>query len=392
MRKKGEHSSRVHEELRAEAATRGSVTFRGEERAQQGRGLDPLVDPKEHGVIRFANNLLVPDGNQFILATGVAMPVKSEPDTTGSMGRNVEIAFSVIPKVQHLLVQGSRAVLGRYHVQIATGVIQDRLDRFAYQISQFEPDNEVDRQMGLLVPEKGGGDSTEDYQLGLFATAFLTKTSISRYGLKGYYFPIGDEIGRNTLPFIYPKGIGREYPHLREWEGRDLLQRVFGESVLEKAFGTTNPQSLPSTRELGTMVQERWHTYFLQVGDSAHTTRWWSEILGRERVVKLPRTEYVAEVQACIIGLTEGVIDLQNAVEFLITEARMDQGAAHQVALAVANIHMKAQAKFPNFTKIPMAGARFASREDIWPVDEAQTTKPSAKPEPPAGDKIDWNL
>src|SRR3989344_1879826 len=158
------------------------------------------------------------------------MPVKTEFDTTGSMGGNVEIAFRVLPNVQNLLVQGPRAVLKRYHTQIATGIIQDKVDRYPYLVSMFEPDNEVERQMGLLVPDRSGGDATEDYQIGLFATAYLTKTSISRYGLKGYYFVVGDEIGRDELD-------------------KKVLKQVFGPDVMEKAFGSTEPRSLPTTKE-----------------------------------------------------------------------------------------------------------------------------------------------
>ena len=85
--------------------------------------------------------------------------------------------------------------------------------------------------MGLLVPERGGGDATEDYQLGLFAVAYLTKTSIVRYGLKGYYFIVGDERGRDMLE-------------------QKVLEQVFGPTVMEKAFGSRPPQSLPSTTEI----------------------------------------------------------------------------------------------------------------------------------------------
>ena len=199
MREKGDWSRATYRDTETKTKKFGSATFVGEERARQGKGLDSLIDPSQRGVIRESNNLLVPDGDEFILKFGVAMPVETDFDTTGSMGGNVDVAFAVLPKVQGLLVQGANAVLRRYHTQIATGVIQDRLDRFPYQRSQFEPDNEVERQMGLLVPERSGGDSTEDYQLGLFAAAHLTSTSITRYGLRGYYFVVGDEIGRDSL-------------------------------------------------------------------------------------------------------------------------------------------------------------------------------------------------
>lgn len=381
MRRKGAWSDVTYRKAATEAAARGSTTFVGEQRAQEGRGLDPLVDPAKYNVVRESNNLLVPDGEEFVLQFGVAMPVETDLDTTGSMGRNVDVAFGVLPKVQNLLIQGSRAVLSRYHTQMATGVVQDREDQFPYLRSQFEPDNEVERQMGLLVPERSGGDATEDYQLGLFAAAYLTRASIRQYGLKGYYFVVGDEIGRDSLD-------------------RRVLEQVFGSSVLEKAFGSNPSQSLPSTEEVAKKVLQDWHAFFLQVGGNPATTRWWSKLLGRERVIVLPRTEDLAEMQACIIGLTEGVLDLQSAADFL-NDSKRDLDAKAMLArivTAVGNIPVGLQATLPNFSRIPAAGARFTSREDIWPVG---SRKPKAG-EPPVvveekdaksgKDKKDWKL
>ncbi len=377
MREKGSWSSATHEKATHEAKKHGSATFRGEQRAREGRGLDPLVDPSKYEVIRQARNLIVPDEDGWlVLKFGVAMPVKQEFDTTGSMGENVEIAFRVLPKVQDLLVQGPNAVLRRYHTQIATGAVQDRSDDFPYQIGQFEPDNEVASQMTLLFPEKKGGDATEDYQIGLFSTAYLTGIDIAKYGLKGYYFVAGDEIGRDRLD-------------------EHSIESVFGPSVMEKAFGVSKPQSLPSTIELGQKVLENWHTFFLQVASPTHlthTTEWWSKVLGRERVILLPDTKDLAEVQAVIIGLTEGVLDLQSAVDFL-AEAKVSKAEAQRIVRAVAHIPIGAQTKFPNFKKIPMAGAVFASKDDIWPINgEDIKSSKVVKPAKPGKYETEWKL
>jgi hypothetical protein len=126
MRKKGSWSSNSFKAAAAEATSKGSATHRGEQRAREGKGLDPLVDPKAYGVIRLSLNLMLPEGSQFVLPAGVAMPVKTDLDTTGSMGGNVDIAFRSLPKVFDLLAHGDRAVLKRYHTQIATGVGRER--------------------------------------------------------------------------------------------------------------------------------------------------------------------------------------------------------------------------------------------------------------------------
>src|SRR3989344_6916092 len=132
MRTKGGWSDATYRTRALAAKDRGTATYEGEDRARQGKALDPLVDPSKYDVVRMANNLLVPDGEEFVLKFGAAMPVETDLDTTGSMGGNVDIAFRVLPKVQNLLVQGESAVLRRYHVQIATGIIQDRVDRYPY--------------------------------------------------------------------------------------------------------------------------------------------------------------------------------------------------------------------------------------------------------------------
>jgi hypothetical protein len=375
MREKGNWSDKTYNSRAKTAKSEGSATFEGEQRAKQGKGLDPLVDPSKYDVIRYANNLLVPKGDEFVLEFGVAMPVESNLDTTGSMGGNVDIAFKVLPKVQNLLVQGKNAVLRRYHTQIATGVIQDVADSFPYQRSQFEPDNEVERQMGLLVPEKYGGDSTEDYQYGLFAAAYLTKASITQYGLRGYYFVVGDEIGRDGLK-------------------KTDLERIFGPTVMEKAFGPNPPKSLPSTREIGAKLLENWHGFYLQVGNNSYTTNWWSEVLGKERVVILPRTEDIAEIQACIIGLTEGVLGPRNILDFL-DEEKVERQRSAKIIEAVREITIGLQQTFPNFSKIPAAGAKFASRDDIWPIGVKESKpkkKDSAAAKEPRKDKKNWKL
>ncbi|MBI5152855.1 MAG: hypothetical protein HZA36_00100 [Parcubacteria group bacterium] len=365
MREKGSWSEATYTSRASETTTRGvSVTYEGEQRARKGKGLDPLVDPSKYDVVRGSNNLLVPrDDGTFVLEFGAAMPVETDFDTTGSMGGNVEVAFRVLPRVQNLLVQGKNAILRRYHTQIATGVIQDRTDKFPYERSQFEPDNEVDRQMGLLVPEKDGGDAIEDYQIALFALAYLTKTSISKYGLRGYYFPLGDMYGRNGFE-------------------RNVMESVFGPSVWEKAFGSSAGFELPTVTEAAKKLLQDWHAFFLQVGSSPGTTEWWAQLLGRERVIRLPRTEDVAEVQACIIGLTEGVLDLRSAGEFL-REAGMSKERTIATVEAVRGIPVGLQKTFPNFDRIPMAGAVFASRDDIWPIGMKGIDAENAAPSEP---------
>ena len=369
-REKGAWSEATYQSRAAVVQSQGGrATLEAEQRVKQGKGLDTLVDPKARGVIRVAGNLLVPVGDVFELPYGIAMPVKTDTDTTASMGQNVDIAFAVQPKVQNLLIQGRRAVLKRYHAQLATGSIGDRTNRYPYQATQFEPDNEVERQMGLLVPERNGGrDTTEDYQLSLFATAYLTKTTIVEYGLRGYYSAIGDERGRDTF------------------DAGDL-KRVFGPDVLKLAFGSDD-KSLPSVKDTAKQVLKNWHGFFLQVYDTDYTKKWWGTVFGKERIIELPRTEDLAEIQAVVIGLSEGTLDLQSASDFL-RENEVSAADAKRIVEACTGIPLREQCKAKDFDAIPLAGAKFASRDDIWPIGSGKETKSESEP---AGDKKKWKI
>jgi hypothetical protein len=381
MREKGSWSTDVYTARATEVKTkgRGSATYEGEERVRQGKGLDPLVDPKgleKYGPMRGSGNLLVPEGDTFVLKYGVAMPSETDCDLTGSMGGNVDVFFRVQPKLQKLLNDPKTGIFRRYQTQMCTGAIQDRVDQFAYQRSQFEPDNEVERQMGLLYPERGGGDSTEDYQLSMFAAAFLTDASITKYGLRGYYYMVGDADSRKTFD-------------------RKLLERVFGTNVIEIALGGS--PKMPTMDDVVEKLRGNWHYFYLNVKGSRYNSEFWGEILGKDRVVDINATD-LAEVQAVISGLTEGVLDLQSAVSFLKEIGGLKADQAKRIVETCAGIPIGLQATFPNFDKIPMAGAVFASRDDIWPIGSPEAPavvvkKPKGKPaagKPDATD--DWRL
>lgn len=364
-RMKGAFSSATYERTAREVheVGGGTSTYKGETRHRQGLGIDPLVDPSSHGAIRESRDLLVPqDDGTLLLIAGIGMPVRTGLDTTGSMGHNVDIAFGVLPRVQNLLVQGQGAVLRRYHVQIATAIIQDVGDSYAHLHSEFEPDNEVERQMGLLVPERGGGDAIEDYQLHLWYAAHRTQTDIvAKHGLRGYDFIVGDEMGREEIT----------------------------PSTVRSVYKIDGLQSAIPTRDVGRQLLKTSHAFYLQVGEHQRVTSWWMPVLGRDRLVHLPRTEDIAEVQAVIIGLTEGVLDLQSAVDFL-TEARVPRTHAQKIVRAVSHIPLRAQADLPNFNRIPEKGTIFASREDTRPVNDERPVE-VATPRRPSGE-ITWSL
>lgn len=334
-----------------EAIKAGSATHIGEKRQSQGLGLHPLVDPSAYDVIRRSISWLEPEGDHFTLLRGVAMLEETRLDTTGSMGNNVEIAMEVLPATYKLLSSGSSAVLCRYDLQMITSIFGDVCDKYVLCRSQAEMDERIAEQMTYMFPEHKGGDTPEDPQYGLFGGAFLTWTSINQYGLKYYDFTVSDAPGRDYLD-------------------AKILVRVFGNSVFEKMTENgyqINPQKLPSTKEVVNSLSQRAHVFFLQVGNSVETAQFWRRIYGSERTVVIPKTELLPYVKAAIIGLTEGVLDIQTTEEFL-RNSNLPQTDARQITRAVAGIPIGAQAALPNFGKIPLRGAKFAKKGDMWPI------------------------
>lgn len=336
-------------ESRTKAA--GSTTFAGLQRHREGRGLDPLVDPKGFGLIRRSISRFVEDGDRLVLARGVAMLEETRLDTTGSMGHNVAVAFRRLPKTYELLAEGEDAVLGRYDTQMITSIFGDVCDSYVLCRSQAEMDEKIAEQMTMMVPEGGGGDSDEDPQYGLFGAAYLTKAAINDYGLKYYDFTISDARGRFGLD-------------------RDTLIRVFGETVFETVAENghqINPKKLPDLIEVVRDLKKRAHAFFLQVGNNPSVTSFWTEVFGDECVVVLPNTELLPQVKAAIIGLTEGVLDLQSVEDYLVKHD-VSKEDAKTIARSLAKIPIGAQAELPNFDKIPPKGSIFANKGDLWPI------------------------
>jgi len=107
---------------------------------------------------------------------------------------------------------------------------------------------------------------------------------------------------------------------------------------------------------------------------------YWEQFYGTQRVITLPDTELLAPVEAAIIGLTEGTLNLQNTEDYLKEEGNLKPGVSRQVMKAIAGIPIGAQAVLPNFNKLPVKGDRFRKKLDLWPVADAEIkVKPKEK-------------
>lgn len=332
----------------------GPATARAEQKARETGKLNPLVDPAEYGVIRRSlPRFEQSDDGLYMLTVGVPMPLESRVDTTGSMGHNVDVAIKVLPNVYDLCAQ----MLPDYDLQIATGIFGDIVDNFVLCRPQFEMTAEkIVEQLSLMVPERDGGDTPEDPHYGLFGAAYLTDARINGYGIKGYDFTISDAPARERL-------------------SEKQLVRIFGKEVFDKIAENghqIDKNDLPTTKEVVKDLLKRAHAFFLQVGDYTETSHFWTEVFGKDRLVILPDTELIPHVQAVIIGLTEGTLGLDGVIDFL-TKNNVNEVTAKRILRSVSNIPIGAQVVLRSKLEkpLPKKGDFFASKTDLWPVDDA---------------------
>lgn len=351
---------------------KGSTSYAGEQRRREGLGLHPLVDPAGYGLVRksLPRYVDLPDG-RLLLANGLPMLEETLLDTTGSMGRNVELAFRVLPTTYRLLTEGTHPVLGRYDPQLISAIFGDVEDHTILHRSQAESDDKIAEQLTFMVPERAGGDVPEDPDYGLFGAAYLTDAFINRYGLSSYHTTVTDAPGRGRID---PKN----------------LVRVFGETVFDKVrdngFQITEGD-LPTTKEIVAELLKHAHAFVIQVGNARETARFWSDIYGVERVVVVDSTQLLPFVKAAIIGLTEGVLDLQSITAYL-ESVGCSKTEARDITRAVAGIPIGAQAALPNFAKIPLKGSVFAKKQDLWPIADVDGGSDVDVPTDGEGDSV----
>jgi transcriptional regulator of met regulon len=349
------------------------VTRNAEEKAISTGKLDPQVNPAEYGVIRYSKPRYIIDEDTGLwkLEVGIPMPIETRLDTTGSMGNNVDKALKVLPK-QYNLCSG---VLPDFVLQLATGIFGDCDDKFVLCRPKFAYSAErLVERLTLMVPERNGwGNGGEDPHYGLFGAAYLTDTRINKYGLKGYDFTISDEPARDSF--------------------RDnQLVRVFGPEVFAKISENgfkIDKNDLPSTKEVVQDLLNRSHAFFIQIDTNPRTTEFWEHVFGKDHVISLLDIDYLPHIQALIVGLTEGTVSMNNAVNFL-AENDIADSTAEEMVRSVSHIPIGAQAilKAKINRPLPQKGDLFKEKTDLWPV-ESKEIKPKEQA-PTTEEKIEW--
>lgn len=236
--------------------------------------LDPALDPKLCKLRESRDSALNPASNAIIVGL----------DVTGSMGM---IADALARRGLGVLVEEllARKPVSDPHI-MAMGVGDAWCDRVPLQITQFEADIRIARQLEQIYLEHGGGgNSFESYNLPWYFAA--TRTSIDCFekrGKKGYLFTVGDELPPPALLAAH-------------------AQRVLGEG----------PQTDIATRDLLAMVERTYHVFHVVVeegnyarGHLPDVMAQWTDLLG-QRVLRLEDHTKLAEVVVSAIQVNEGI-------------------------------------------------------------------------------------
>lgn len=346
------------------------ATAAGEEHVRRTGKLDPVVDPKTAPIHRSLLRFMpTPDG-KWRVSVGCPVNVESIVDTTGSMGNNVDIAMKVLPDTYDCCAE----MLPGKDLQLSIGIFGDYDDRFILCRPQFEMEAEkIVDYMSRMNPEHGGnGNGGEDPIYGIFAAAFLTDAYLNRIGLKGYHFVTTDE-------------------PTHEINSRQM-ERVFGEHVWEEIAANGNPQitkyEFPDNQSIVAELHKKMHAFAIvrkayYRGD--RTTASWEKLYGKDRVVEIDDTHCLPQIQAAIIGLTEGVLQPMDVEKYLRDhEVSNDNIVAAMPGLR--RIKFGAQRILAENAgyHIPQKGDIFAEKTDLQPTDDALPT------DQPSGDETVW--
>lgn len=204
-------------------------------------------------------------------------------DVTGSMGMLADVMAKegLGIMVEEIL---KRKPVSDPHI-MCMGIGDAYHDRAPLQVTQFEADITIAKQLEEIWIEKGGGGNHfESYNLPWYFAAMHTSIDcFEKRNKKGYLFTIGDE----------------EAP---ERVLRSQIQTIFGDSV----------QQDYTTEQLLNMVSKMYNVYHIVVEEGSHA-RYdlqgvmdsWTPLLG-QRVLKLSDHKKLAEVVVSAIEVNEG--------------------------------------------------------------------------------------
>jgi hypothetical protein len=237
------------------------------------RGIDKDLNPLGVTVRESRDSALNPESTAIIVGL----------DVTGSMGM---IADALARKGLGTMVEEilARKPVPDPHI-LCMGIGDVLYDRAPLQVTQFEADIRIAKQLEKLWLEKGGGgNSCESYNLPWYFAAMHTAIDcFEKRGKKGYLFTVGDEEPPLDLPAA-------------------AITRFLG----------SRPQRNFSSRELLTLVGRMYHVFHVIVEEGNHARHdprgvrnRWTDLL-EQRVIGLSDHTKLAEVVVSAIEVNEG--------------------------------------------------------------------------------------
>lgn len=334
-------------------AKRESVHEAGERVYRATGKMDPLVGVCE-ATRRSRNAFVKSDDGTYMLIKGLKLPMFFGTDGTGSFGKQVALLFQAMPIVDQMLA----FLRENFQTDISFGVMQDVDDPHdVFQMPEFESSEKMADHMRLLIPDKSGGDSPEDYDLGMYYLARHVETDIIRYGLRGYAIFVLDQVGR---------GIVRA-------------------SDVKRHLGQTMQESSLSTKDICTELLTKWHGFVVNVGSdnqapSVAVTRWWQERIGKNRVIEA-EIGLVAEVQVSVVYVTETKNPTMDGLAKVLsgngsnTKISMNDVKKIWGWLQKAGVPFGEQATLASRVDLPKIGAKFAHIRHVWPIGHPRSNE-----------------
>lgn len=255
------------------SAYAASTTHKTTDAVFAARAIDPELNPLGVALRESRDSELNPASTAIIVGL----------DVTGSMGM---IADTLARQGLGTMVEEilARQPVSDPHILIA-GIGDVLYDRAPLQVTQFEADIRIARQLEKLWLEKGGGgNACESYTLPWYFAALHTSIDcFEKRGKKGYLFTVGDEEPPADLPAA-------------------AIARFLGDRV-ERDF---------DSRELLTLVSRQYHVFHVIVEEGSHARHdphgvrsRWTDLLG-QRVIGLSDHSKLAEVIVSAMEVNEG--------------------------------------------------------------------------------------
>ena len=198
--------------------------------------------------------------------------------------------------------------------QILCAAIGDSLaDKYPLQVTQFESDIRIIKQLlNLYLEGGGGGNGGESYNLlWYFAAKHTAADCFDKRGKKGYLFTIGDDASLGSL-------------------SATEIKRVFGDDV----------PYVTSDEELLREAEKNFNVFHIHIENEQSDSdrifsRWRTLMPGRVTIVEKKDIKYLSEIICAIINVCEGKSSNETLKEM------KDQETAEKVAGSLAYIEEK---------------------------------------------------